>query len=1010
MAATNPVKSRSGAGFMFEDYFGAYLAIAVLARKPVIGHDLGPPVSVDFQVDVDGWKLDDALVSFNGKRGEARWAVSVKSNQQINRTASSSFVKAAWQELRGETGSGFDPDQDLLGLVTSPMQDGTRADLEEIIRLAVDQDPSVLDRRIAAPGYVSEARQRLWKSFAPPERQTGSARVSDSPGEVLKRFKYIEAAFPPAGSPLEETALGWCTELVRDPDKSHTLWNSMLVEIARIRTAGGYMDRAKLIDRLYRRYSIRIDTGPNSRLAHVRRLRRASRARLIERWLAVGVPEQTAEDLADDSSVGKFPDEISQTGVVTLVGDFGAGKSVTAERLHADDLDTYLDGKDHPVPVFLRARAIRGTLEQSVYADVPPSTDIDARGVRLILDGLDEAGASRGAELLAEARVLVRAVQDTRVLVTMRPGFEVTDEEKIVAPRLSDEILMDLAERLTGHKYSLSGLEGPVKDAVRYPLFAIIALQQRARARELPSSRALFLETLVKKALGGARDEAMSSLDVLAAAANLSITSRGSFPEKSLGPPDTVSRLLATRLVVRDQNSLRFALPVLEQYFGAYALLREHVDVDRIVSDLATFEMWRHAFVVAVGVGTWADTSRILEQLGDAWPGAACWVISQAVSEHAVPGGPGGPLLNSHECAQRLRRALKTWASWLQEIIPLTHLMEEDGDLVTVEAAISDGRLAADLVSSNAGKDNSKAIASRWGIPPSDEEGWPWRWAMDWMESGIKRLLAVRCLPLPPDGALRAEREWFLARRLVGDRSVLHPPIDPQRIIGAGQPLLTDPMPDPRSQILFDDLPTPFGYSEVADIVAKARAHPDKPFVRPWPRPDKQPPGGRWRISDLYSTEQMHKLIETVYLTAMVAYNELSRTWFPKWVPTLGWGAAMPIHLDLALNQTAGLNESPWLFQSEIVADPPAGVGVTVTIREDDPLVTVWPDRDRITLEYNRLLGLRPNTAKWAKLFWSQGVFDAYGDTPATDLAYTWLWRDLRQIGLLESPPPHGLF
>ena len=550
------------------------------------------------------------------------------------------------------------------------------------------------------------------------------------------------------------------------------------------------------------RHPIRVNRGPDPRLAYVERLRCVSRARLIERWLAVGVPEQTAQELADDSSVGTFPDKVPPVGVVALVGEFGAGKSVTAERFHGDDLDTYLDGNDQPIPVFLRARGVQATLEQSVNTVVPPGADVHAHGVRLVLDGLDEAGASRGAELLAEARVMVRAEPNTRVLITMRPGFDVSDEEKIVAPPLSDEILMDLSQRMTGHRHSLSSLSGPVKDAIRYPLFAIIALQQRARARELPSSRALFLETLVNTALGGTKDETMSSLDVLAAAASISIPNRGSLSERDLGGPDTVSTLLATRLVVRDGNSLRFALPILEQYFGAYALLHKHVDVDRVVGDLATFESWRYAFVVAVGVGVWADISRLLEKLGRSWPGAACWVIDQAVSEHGGRQNPAGPLPDSRECEQRLRTALRTWTSWLHEITPSTYLTDENGALVTVEAAISDGRLMAALVSSTGQPGNSNPINSRWGTPPPDEQGWPWRWAMDWVASAVKSLLEVRGLPLPSNEPLRAEREWSLARRLVGDRSGLHPPIDPQRVIHFGQLMLADLSPDPRQPFL----------------------------------------------------------------------------------------------------------------------------------------------------------------------------------------------------------------
>ena len=102
------------------------------------------------------------------------------------------------------------------------------------------------------------------------------------------------------------------------------------------------------------------------------------------------------------------------------------------------------------------------------------------------------------------------------------------------------------------------------------------------------------------------------------------------------------------------------------------------------------------------------------------------------------------------------------------------------------------------------------------------EQGWPWRWAMDWMASAVKSLLEVRGLPLPSNEPLRAEREWSLARRLVRDRSGLHPPIDPQRVIHFGQLMLADLSPDPRHLFLFDRLATRFGYSELADIVAKA--------------------------------------------------------------------------------------------------------------------------------------------------------------------------------------------
>jgi hypothetical protein len=137
VTSVDPVKNTSGGGYAFEDAVGAWLAAALLADQAPLGADLGAPVRIDFQVSVDGWRLDDVLVTFRPADADVRWAASIKSNAQFSSTsAPADFVTRCWEELGGRSGSGFKPEHDLVGLVTAPLSGATYADLQELIRLA----------------------------------------------------------------------------------------------------------------------------------------------------------------------------------------------------------------------------------------------------------------------------------------------------------------------------------------------------------------------------------------------------------------------------------------------------------------------------------------------------------------------------------------------------------------------------------------------------------------------------------------------------------------------------------------------------------------------------------------------------------------------------------------------------------------------------------------------------------------------------------------------------------
>lgn len=253
-AKAHPVKNLSGGGFAFEDRVGAWVTAAMLAGARPLDPEMGPPTRIDFQVDVDGWRLDDLLVSF----ADARWCVSIKSYAQIVADkASSDFVMRAWEELLGLSGSGFNPSTDLLGMVTTPIDVKSPGDIHGLIQLARAQELQNLAERICTPGYKGKRQRTLWDSFAMPEslEPAEGCGVTTSPGEVLQRLRVIEADFDQSPSRLEEQALRWCGEALADPNEAPGVKSHFPGASLRLLAAGFHCPQRLVLHSSPRRYT-----------------------------------------------------------------------------------------------------------------------------------------------------------------------------------------------------------------------------------------------------------------------------------------------------------------------------------------------------------------------------------------------------------------------------------------------------------------------------------------------------------------------------------------------------------------------------------------------------------------------------------------------------------------------------------------------------------------------------------------------------------------------------------
>ncbi|MFG2276813.1 NACHT domain-containing protein [Streptomyces chartreusis] len=747
----------------------------------------------------------------------------------------------------------------------------------------------------------------------------------------------------------------------------------------------------------------------------------ASRARLISRWAAAGLSDEVSGMLADDTGVGCGPasmPDIAPIGVVVLEGEFGSGKSVTAERLHQADI-TAAASTDAPLPVYLNAEDVPGSLRHAIADAVEPLGDPTHHGVRVVLDGMDEIDSTRAHKLLGVARELVESWPGSRILMTARPGLEVRDSERVAYPTLSDQEAHALADRVGTH-VSLHAESAAIRDALRLPLFIIIAATAQNEGWEAPQSRVDLLEKLVQRALqaaGGDRDDAASTLAKLAW---LTVEGGGPVPAGELGGEPLIRAVLMTRLVVRRGRTLRFGLPILEQHFAGRALLEKGLP-DHALDSPAALERWRYPLALAVAACGWQQSDALLRPLVLRYPGIASWIIREAIPE--VYRGSASALPSSVQAGQRVHHTLTSWLSALKPAADLAlygavpapplvlgHFVA-GGELVTAlktdPGPVQDEVVELPRPVDHEALETFMGRRGRWhsGPPPTDYPAWPWQWSLDWMTRGLRPVLS-RQLPAAHCDAWVAERRWALCRALVKQKGFLLKPVDAEAVVAAARQHTAS------VRVTFSSARRP-GLSATGSDLTRLVAHLEAgegvdghgQIHSPIPAPDLPAGNNRW-VMGTYSESALVSFAVYIYETAIAIYKELCEQWFPALVPTLGLAAMLPVSLSGTVSRMSEGNQL-WTGVNYCQIPRPASESSSAAFALGPPPAEDWINSS-MEAAHEGLQRLRPDAAPWSRPSYIIQRFGSSSDTPATDIAHSWLWKDLARLKLITGTAPGG--
>lgn len=747
----------------------------------------------------------------------------------------------------------------------------------------------------------------------------------------------------------------------------------------------------------------------------------ASRTRLVERWHAAGVPVAVAAEFADDPQVGAIPvaaAALPEFGVVVLEGVFGAGKSVAAERQHEQDIAAARADAQAPIPVRLAAQDIQGHLIDAAINTARGLGDPAVRGVRLVVDGLEEPGPIRGAELLNQALSWTASAAGARwrILATARPGLEMEAELRRTMPELPEEEAAALMNRLGGDGSVVRSSSPMVRSALCRPLFAIIGARIQQDHERLPHSPVAFVDALVTRALRDVESVKEERAERLIRQLAVACLSEGGLAAAAdVGSPGDVQALLDTRLVVRrGDRHLTFALPVLEQYFAGQALLAHGVP-DAVMQNVELLDRWRYGLAMAIASGGWNSVRKVLEPLLRCHPGVAAWAAHEALP-HTVPEQDNPvPELPAGVVSQRLQQALDAWQQALRPAGDHAFLRTGWPGPITVDAGLEGSQLWLHILRRDGDHTAGLSVPAtqRWveprGVRPlagwfgtvaTDYGAWPWQTTLDVLASRLQDLCASKQFDLADCNAYTRERLWLAGADLLGLPARRFTPLPAEEVYKAlHQHLYGRPGSLP--------VRSSFGKRFTGRTAELVRLDEELSSGRwgdrhgmlhhPYAPPDQERGAHVEWVWDTYSPEQLRLRTEQVLTAAVEIYTALVDTWFPQLNKALGLASAIPAVLSIDL-YTPRVSDSDDAPRIRAALQPSSNSSVTVRLISSPEALYAPTASSTVSLQAARSPWARTGTPVISE----PEIFD---DAPATDYAYAWLHEDLHRLHLTSAGP-----
>ena len=677
-----------------------------------------------------------------------------------------------------------------------------------------------------------------------------------------------------------------------------------------VKTIEGLVENIEkaLSDEVIRGYR---DPAAVLRSVKLREMRRLSLSRCKRMWTSLDVSDETANDLAEDLTVGDLL-EFPTPGVLRVEGDQGSGKTLAVERLFQRAVDRSLDQSTQPFPLFVRARDLQEPLVEYIDRMSRDCFRPSVQDVAVFIDGLDEIGMTEANRLLDDITAYSDAYPDGTIIVTSRPlpGLKSDVGQRIAMPTLEEQKCTDLTSRIAGRELELHDRHfwsESVQDAIKRPLFAIML---GSVLRDSPDSvfhrPAELVSVLAERSLREVEnaEEVDTLLQILAVKA---VSGGKRIHPHDVNPRQAKQKMLAnSRLVYEQEGTVDFTLPIFREWYAARALIEETVSYEEINSDS---DLWTIPLAIAVDSENEAFGYSLMAKLCSSDPGLASLVLRELDPGWSPNGTRDISLTTAVEEGKKIREAMESWSQGLGELYSFIGPTDSQGNTSTLGIKVNADSFGV-TVSWYRGARKLPAVielskSNDWAPRNPEWSGssydlvqntklWPWLMTKNHLAYSLSRegFLESLALNSKSDDAVR-ELSWAFALDVEGKGEFCPYPIGLKRLLEFIEDV------EIRSQ------PVRFGYERTYPLiyVKKIKSHllnliesGEDSISDPWPIPEESYSSGL--IWDSYSSPTLPDRTNAIYEGALRIYQTVVDQWFRAFGGRFVLYSCLPVRLE----------------------------------------------------------------------------------------------------------------
>ncbi|WP_407556498.1 sigma 54-interacting transcriptional regulator [Winogradskyella sp. 4-2091] len=342
-------KQTGGGGFVFEDKVSAWFISHFLADKYPFTLEIGKIKRIDYQVKVDGWLLEDLLITTEDSDGiEIKIPISSKSNIQINSEGpNNELLSDIWNEYLNIASDVFDSSKDYLCIINSKLHPKVSKGLNSLIRFSKENDAKSLHQRINQEDQAfSKELKKLYKGFYCPSDIAQTKNIDESEtAKILSRILLVESDFEDAISIHENQIIEICNNCLLEPSDiaAQQLYKNLCVIRGELAPLSGFLDYQKLIKKLKDYFQLKGFTNHSSDWSKIHEIS-ILKIESIQDKIGNKVSFSTLNELEDIHRL------IQNNETVFILGKSGYGKSVLIkkyiqQRLNSSDKFIWIDAQ-----------------------------------------------------------------------------------------------------------------------------------------------------------------------------------------------------------------------------------------------------------------------------------------------------------------------------------------------------------------------------------------------------------------------------------------------------------------------------------------------------------------------------------------------------------------------------------------------------------------------------------------------------------------------------------------